>query len=168
MKKLMMVEIFSIVLFSMISITVYSEEAQQSNPLFVEAQNLLQQLNSSSLNDNAKIAWTRRFSNLEQTQQQLWVLAGQVDAGQCLDSCIDLYNNNVTTWESNLQSFIHDAQLTLSTQEHTPETMFECWNDCDKKHSTCWQHCLDGPIEENEACHAICNDEKYRCSNACQ
>jgi hypothetical protein len=85
--------------------------AQIPNPLFVEAQDISQQLNSSTLNDNDKTEWVKRFHDLEQEQQLLWCLAKQVDSGQCTVSCIDLYNSRVVAWESSLQNFIHDARL---------------------------------------------------------
>jgi len=81
------------------------------NPLLVEAQDISQQLNSSTLND--KTEWVKRFHDLEHEQQLLWSLAEQVDSGQCIGTCIDLYYSRVVAWESNLQGFIHDARLTL-------------------------------------------------------
>lgn len=84
---------------------------QIPNPLFVEAQDISQELNSSILNDKSE--WTKRFHNLEQEQQLLMSLAEQVDGGQCTGSCVNLYNSRVVAWESSLQSFIHDARLTL-------------------------------------------------------
>lgn len=88
--------------------------AKIPNPLLVEAQDISRQLNSSTLNDKSE--WDRRFHDLEQEQQLLWSLAEQVDSGQCIGSCIDLYNSRVVSWESSLQSFIHDARLTLRAQ----------------------------------------------------
>ena len=79
------------------------------NPLFVEAKDILQQLNSSALDD--KTGWAKRFHDLEQEQQLLWSVAEQVDSGQCTGSCVDLYNSRVVAWQSSLESFIHDARL---------------------------------------------------------
>lgn len=84
---------------------------QTSNPLFVEVQDILKQLHSSTLNDKAE--WAKRFHDLEQEQKLLWSLAEQVDSGQCTGSCIDLYISRVVAWESSLQRFIHDARLIL-------------------------------------------------------
>ena len=84
---------------------------QIPNPLFVEALNISQQLNSSMLNDKSE--WNKRFHDLEQEQKLLMSLAEQVDSGQCAGSCIDLYNSRVEAWESSLQSFIQDARPVL-------------------------------------------------------
>lgn len=93
-----------------------ADRSQIPNPLFVEARNIAQQLNSSTLNDKDETELPKRFHELEQEQQLLWVLAEQVDRGQCIGNCIDLYNSRVVAWESSLQSFIHDARPTLRAQ----------------------------------------------------
>lgn len=168
MKIPVAVRVAVVMLASLFAVIAYADGAQQPNPLFVEASGLSQQLAASSLNDNARTAWARRFQGLEEVQQQLWSLAGQVDAGQCTDSCIDLYNSRVVAWQSSLQTFITDAKATLHAQQNTPESMYKCWGVCDRKHTACWKRCLDRPIDENAACHATCNDEKNQCAAACQ
>lgn len=86
-----------------------AESVRIPNPLFVEAKDIWQQLNSSTLDD--KTGWAKRFHDLEQEQQLLWSIAEQVDSGQCTGSCIDLYNSRVVAWQSSLENFIHDARL---------------------------------------------------------
>lgn len=96
-----------------------AEEWQGINPLFVEAHELWQQADSSTLNDNTKNALRTRFDTLEQEQRKLWRLVGQIEEGQCRDECIDLYDSDVVSWEISLKSFIHDAKLLLSSVENS-------------------------------------------------
>lgn len=157
--------VFALTLLS--NMAAQAEDAQELNPLFLEVSDLSEQLSASSLNDNAKTAWSMRFDGLKQVQQELFNLGGQVNSGQCREGCIDLYNSRVSSWESSLQSFSHDANLALHAQQGDPTSKYKCWGDCDRKHTSCWSRCLDGPIEENEPCHKACNEEKTQCVNAC-
>jgi hypothetical protein len=74
-----------IVLALSLFFNIAAQAAQEPNPLFLEASNLSEQLSASSLNDNVKTAFRKRFDDLEREQQDLWILAGQVDGGQCQD-----------------------------------------------------------------------------------
>lgn len=127
-------------------------EAQQPNPLFLKAGDLAEQLSASSLNDNVKTAFRTRFEGLKQTQEQLWILAGQVDGGQCAGSCIDLYSSRVLSWQSDLQSFIADAHRWLKSQPVDPNMLSQCLRDREKEDEARRRDCVKRPIEEHTAC----------------
>jgi hypothetical protein len=141
-------------------------EAQVLNPLFVQARGLYEEVLDSTLNAGVKTSFRTRFSSLESEQQSLWQMAGQVDAGQCKDSCINLYNSRVQIWQSQLQQFNADAArwLALVRNQQNPA---QCLSGCDTRHSACWAKCLNGPIENNRTCHDDCNTIKDRCVKDC-
>lgn len=140
-------------------------EAQEPNPLFLEASDLSEQLSASSLNDNVKNAFRIRFEGLSQVQQQLWDIAGQVDGGQCADSCIDLYNSRVLNWQSDLQSFVDDARRWLKSQPVDPALLPQCLRDCEKADDARRRDCVKRPIEEHRACLEESYERKIDCTN---
>lgn len=87
--------------------------AQQLNPLFVQAGMIAEQVASSSMPDEAKANFAGRFDMLSAEQRSLWSLAGQVDGGQCLDACLDAYNNRVEAWQDGLIAFASEASAAL-------------------------------------------------------
>lgn len=143
----------------------HAEEAQQVNPLFAEAGELADQLSASSLNDNVKNAFRKRFEGLSQTQQQLWDLAAQVDGGQCAGSCIDLYNSRVVNWQADVQSFIDDAHRWLKGQPIDPDKLAQCLRDCDNEDDARRRDCIKRPIEEHTACMQESYERKLDCTN---
>ena len=61
--------------------SVRADQAQQQNPLFAQAQALAAQVASSSASAEVKANFSQRFTVLTAEQQDLWRLAGEVDAG---------------------------------------------------------------------------------------
>jgi hypothetical protein len=156
-----------IVLVLSLLIAAHAEAAQESNPLFLEASDLAEQLNASSLNDNVKTAFRTRFENLKQEQQDLWVLAGQVDGGQCIESCIDLYNSRISIWESKLRSFSEDARrwMDLQTKSDDPMWVKKCHDKCYKTREECNIDCRDNHSDELNRCKQQCWDRSVICIN---
>jgi len=107
-----------------------ADQAQQVNPLFVQAQAVAAQVASSSLPAEQKTDFQQRFAALQAEQQNLWQLAGEVDGGACTDTCAVDYNNRVIAWQNDLASFSSaasgalpqgNAQVTL--ENHTGQTL---------------------------------------------
>jgi hypothetical protein len=115
MKILFDVRIIVLALVLLVNGVAQAGDAQQENPLFVEARNLWQQISASSLDNDTKAPYGKRFGDLAVEQRSLWSLAGQVDSGACTDQCLDNYNDRVLTWQSNLQSFNSDARTALES-----------------------------------------------------
>jgi anti-sigma-K factor RskA len=110
--------------------SVRADQAQQQNPLFAQAQALAAQVASSSASAEVKANFSQRFAALTAEQQDLWRLAGAVDAGQCTGDCANNYNNSVVAWQNELAAFSADAsaaqpqgnaQVTL--ENHTSQTL---------------------------------------------
>lgn len=107
-----------------------ADQAQQVNPLFVQAQAVAAEVASSSLPAEQKADFQQRFAALQAEQQNLWQLAGQVDGGGCTDTCLDDYNNRVTAWQNDLASFSTAASAALpqgnaqvTMENHTGQTL---------------------------------------------
>lgn len=147
------------------NVSAQAGEAQQPNPLFLEASDLSEELSASSLNDNVKTAFRKRFGGLAQVQQQLWALAGQVDGGQCAGSCIDLYNSRVLNWQSDLQNFISDAHRWLKSQSVDPNLLPQCLRECEKEDDARRRECVKRPIEGHTACLQESYERKLDCTN---
>ncbi|MDO8288959.1 MAG: hypothetical protein Q7T44_07050 [Parvibaculum sp.] len=98
-----------VVLVICVAFSPAAKAAQEINPLFVQAQQYAAQVASSSASDDVKAGFAQRFATLQGRQQQLWQLAGEVDAGQCIGGCLDNYNNEIMSWQSSLQQFSADA-----------------------------------------------------------
>ena len=90
-----------------------SATAQQQNPLFLQAQAIGEQVASSSAPGDVKAGFAQRFEALAAEQQNLWSLAGQVDSGQCADTCLDDYNSRVVAWQGSLVQFAAEASSAL-------------------------------------------------------
>lgn len=134
------------------NVTAQADDAKRDNPLWLEATNMLEELDMSSLNDNAKHYWHRRFNTLAEVQVSLSEWAGQVDRGQCKENCIDLYNSRIDQWESNLQRFNKDAAATLHAN---------------KSSDTAWlKKCVDKAYADREACYLKGRDEPIEGANA--
>lgn len=133
-----------------------AEDAQQENPLFVEARNLWQQISASSLDNGAKAPYGKRFGDLAAEQRSLWSLAGQVDSGACADQCLDSYNGRVMTWQSNLQSFSNDARKVLDREI--------CAQNCQNGYPG-YRNCLTTAFTEYEVagCTAVLNKCLHDC-----
>jgi hypothetical protein len=99
-----------------------ANQAQVVNPLFAQAQEIASAVAASTLADDAKANFAQRFAALSSEQQNLWALAGQVDAGQCTDSCVVSYNNEIDTWQNALVAFSADASAALP-QGHAEVTL---------------------------------------------
>src|SRR5262249_35156203 len=117
-------------LISLVSADGALADAQQENPLFVQARALADQAASSSLSDDQKSGFAQRFAALQAEQQTLWQLAGDVDGGRCADDCLNDYNNRVVAWQGDLVNFSAEvsaampqgsAQVTL--ENHTGQTL---------------------------------------------
>lgn len=132
-------------------------DAQQENPLFVEARNLWQQISASSLDNDTKAPYGKRFGDLAAEQRSLWSLAGQVDSGACTGRCLDNYNDRVLTWQSNLQSFSNDARKVLDGNK--PES---CTQDCQDD----YRGCLTTAFSPSDT--AACNTVLYTCLHGCK
>jgi hypothetical protein len=105
-------------------------EAQQQNPLFLQAQAIAAQVASSSMSDELKTGFAERIGVLAAEQQNLWSLAGQVDGGQCADACLDDYNSRVVAWQNGLVAFASEASAALpqgsaqvTMENHTGQTL---------------------------------------------
>lgn len=105
------VRLFSgiVLLLVCLALSPQARAAQEANPLFLLAQQMSAQVASSSAPDDVKASFAQRFSALSSQQQQLWQLAGEVDAGQCVGDCLDNYNNEVIAWQGGLEQFNADA-----------------------------------------------------------
>jgi hypothetical protein len=168
MKTLLAVGTIVFTLSLLPNMAAQAADAQRPNPLFLEAKNLSQQLSVSALNDNAKNAWRRRFNDLEEVQKQLWDLAGQVDRGQCKENCIDLYNSRVRQWQTDLQSFIHDAKATLQALKSAdPAWRENCLNNSRRIREECYKECRNGPIEKVNSCIQQCWDDNVEREKGC-
>lgn len=88
-------------------------EAQQENPLFVQARAIADQVAASALPDGTKAEFAQQFAALAAEQQNLWQLAGQVDSGQCADACVEDYNGRVVAWQNALVAFSSSASAAL-------------------------------------------------------
>lgn len=99
---------------SLFSVSAYAGRAQQQNPLFLEASQLSGQLNSSSLDAANKASLSKRFDDIKRVQQELWVLSGRIDSGECVLDCIPKYRKIFPGWESDLKSYIADARNSLA------------------------------------------------------
>jgi len=157
--------VWTLVLTLLLITATHAESAQEPNPLFLEASGLLEQLSASSLDDNVKTAFRKRFESLEQEQQELWTLAGQVDGGECQESCIELYNSRISAWESNLNSFNDDARRFLKNQPVDPDFLAQCLRDCEAADDARRRKCDEGPIEESVACKKASWELKIDCTN---
>lgn len=122
-----------------------AEGAQQPNPLFVQAQQLAAQIASSAQPGDVKAGFAQRFDALASQQRQLWQMAGSVDAGQCIDACLDEYNNEVMSWQTALQQFNADAGA-LAPQGDAQATMENHTGDV-----------LDFYIDDQYQCRALMN-----------
>lgn len=105
-------------------------QAQQENPVFLQAQAIAAEVASSSLPDDVKAGLAQRFDALSAEQQSLWSLSGQVDSGQCTDACLDDYNNRVIAWQNTLLIFAGEASAALpqgsaqvTMENHTGQTL---------------------------------------------
>jgi len=105
-------------------------EAQQENPLFVQARTIAAEVAASSLPAEAKADFQQRFAALQAEQQDLWRLAGEVDGGSCTDSCVGDYNNRVIAWQNALIGFNTDASAAIPQgnaqvilENHTGQTL---------------------------------------------
>ncbi len=105
-------------------------EAQQENPLFLQAQTIAAQVASSSMSEELKAGFAERIGTLSAEQQNLWSLAGQVDGGQCADACLDDYNNRIVAWQNALATFASEASAALpqgsaqvTMENHTGQTL---------------------------------------------
>ena len=157
--------LFMIVLIHF-SLLVYGE-AQEENPLFVEASNLIDQIKFADLQESVVQYWANRYADLQTTQQHLWQVAGQVDDGRCQDSCIELYNSQVIRWQNELERFNSEARRLLVNLKLSPEDQAICLRKCDEKQVKCGVRCGDVPIEDYQACQADCTDAKTQCVWRC-
>jgi hypothetical protein len=105
-------------------------EAQQENPLFVQARAIAAEVASSALSADAKADFAQRFAALQAEQQELWRLAGEVDSGSCTDTCVGDYNNRVIAWQNALVGFNTDASAAIpqgnaqvTMENHTGQTL---------------------------------------------
>lgn len=156
MKILAVVRIIVLALVLLSNGVAQAGDAQQENPLYVEARNLWQQISASSLDNGTKAPYGQRFGNLAAEQQSLWSLAGQVDSGACAGRCLDNYNNRVLTWQSNLQSFSNDARKVLDGNS--------CTQDCQDGQAG-YRNCLTSAFTEYEVagCTAVLNKCLHDC-----
>jgi hypothetical protein len=120
-------------------------EAQQENPLFVQARTIADQVASSAASAEQKASFADRFAALQAEQQNLWQLAGQVDSGQCVEDCQNDYNNRVVAWQNDLVSFSAEASAAMpqgsaqvTLENHTGQT-------------------LDLVIDQQQQCQALMN-----------
>lgn len=169
MKTLAVVGTIVLTLSLLFNVATQAEGAQEPNPLFLEASDLSEQLSVSSLNDNVKTAFRRRFDDLKREQQDLWILAGQVDGGQCQGSCVDLYNRRVLNWQSKLQSFNHDARAWMDLQKKSDDPMWtkKCHDRCYSNREKCYQDCRDNHSDKLNQCQQKCWDDSVICINGC-
>lgn len=143
-------------------------DAQQENPLFLEAKDMAERLDNSSLNDNAKLHWRQRFQALAEEQERLWALAGQVDGGQCKDSCIDLYNGRVEQWQNALNDFNKGAGATLrQIQTSDPVLVKKCVDKAYADREKCYQKGRDTPGVDLNAWTQKCWDKSVEVANEC-
>ena len=94
-----------------------SGRAQELNPLFVEAQNVHNELNRSAASPAVKQGFDARWNPLNAEQQSLWAMAGEVDAALSrgnTPSFLDSYNSRVLSWQGQLQTFTSDARGALA------------------------------------------------------
>ena len=105
-------------------------QAQQANPLFLQAQALAADVASSSLPADVKAGFAGRFNGLSAEQKSLWYVAGDVDSGQCTEACVTDYGNRVTVWQNALLAFASEASAALpqgsaqvTMENHTGQTL---------------------------------------------
>lgn len=145
---------------------VLAQQAQVINPLYLQAKDILNtMLDAPRISPSLKSSFRSRFADLDAEQKSLWFAAGQVDSGQCNNSCIDLYNRRIEIWENNLQQFIAEGNRWLKTFQ--APTLRECLSDCDTSFGSCRPRCNTVAPEENLTCVRDCFDQKDRCVAKC-
>lgn len=147
MKIIAVVKIIVLALVFLSNGVAQAGDAQQENPLFVEARNLWQQISASSLDNDVKAPYGKRFGDLAAEQQSLWSLAGQVDNGACTGRCLDNYNDRVLTWQSRLQSFSNDARIALESNNLPKIGVWTKYGQWTQLNMFCFQTYACGPVE---------------------
>jgi hypothetical protein len=145
-----------------------AQAGQEENPLFIEGKNMAEELDISSLNDNAKLHWAQQFKALANEQQQLWEVAGQVVGGQCSNGCAGQYNRRLEQWENNLRRFINDATATLRAQKSSdPAWLKKCADKAHADREVCYLKGREKPINEFKAWNQQCWNTSIKQEKAC-
>ena len=145
MRKLIFRAIAVVAATLVLAVPALADQAQQENPLFVQAREIAAEVAASSLSTEAKADFAQRFAALQSEQQELWRLAGDVDGGACTGTCVDDYNGRVIAWQNALAGFNAEASAAMpqgnaevTLENHTGQT-------------------LDLTIDRQQQCRALMN-----------
>lgn len=86
----------------------------QQNQLFLEATQLSEKINTSSVDPAHKTDLLKRFEDIKLIQQELRILGGRIEIGECVLDCIPKYRKLYPGWETNLKSYMADAKNSLA------------------------------------------------------